>query len=68
MHPSFGRRTFQPLFERNGLAELVYTPAGVGPRVVLNRSVCALDNSGIQSEEMTDSASVYVQDPAIEPT
>jgi len=58
---------FQHLFERDGVAELVYTRFGVDPRCTLNHSGFSLDISGTQSEELKDSASVYVQDLEIEP-
>lgn len=65
--PSFDRRNFQHLLKRGGFAELVYTLVGVNPRLALSHSGSSFDISGTQSEELRDSASVYVQDLEIEP-
>jgi hypothetical protein len=45
MHPSFGRRKFQPLFERDVLADQACTLAGVGSNIGGDHSVCFPDIS-----------------------
>ena len=67
MRPSFGRRTFRLLFERGGLAELVYSPAVEDPRTALHHSERSLDTPGTQSEGRRGSASVYVRGLETEP-
>jgi len=60
-HPSFGRQTFRPLFERGGFAEPVYILAVVDSRTVMHGSECSLDTDETQSGERRDSASVYAR-------
>lgn len=62
MHPSFGRRIFQPRFEKDGLAELAYILADVNPRIVCHHKGCFLDIAGTQNVERRGSASAYVRD------
>jgi hypothetical protein len=68
VHPSFGRRIFQPLFERDVVAGLVCILVGVGPNIGGDHGVYVLGTFESQNLERRGSASVYVQGLETGPT